>query len=478
MPNIKLTKRSNTGTVKVYVDGSEFSSHNEEKEAIESAINEKFNSPNSTIHYETSTVVDLEITGIEDVSEPTPTDPVEEPTDPPTEPEEPPTTPTPVEGILTTEGGNLVDGADTNFQFNGTNAYYLPNYQIIDSRVVDRAFEAFQLGGVKMIRTWGFYDGAPIYDNDNPMQPNPQEYNEEALVALDQVIARGKELGMRFVIPFVNYWNELGGIAKYVEWATGTSDRNMHTFITNARCQEIFKDYISMILNRVNTVTGVAYKDEPAIAMWEIGNEIRNPNGGAQELRDWYQEIAQYIKGIDPNHLLATGEEGYEDPSLGTWNAEGKFINERYSSLDYSNTYVLRADQGTSFIMNTQIPEIDVATCHWYPNVFGFGTTIDADYLKSQEAFILDHQRIAQEEGKAMFIGEYGFEGHGDERVLQTYADIYRLIEENNIAGSLLWQLTADWVKCWEFGGNICYPAGREDTEIFNAFKTHSDNLV
>jgi len=282
---------------------------------------------------------------------------------------------------------------------------------------------------------------------------------------------------MRFVILFVNYWDELGGISKYVEWATGTADRNMNMFINNQDCQDTFKAYIETLLNRVNTVTGIAYKDEPAIAMWEIGNELRNPNGTAEELRDWYQERAQFIKGIDANHLVATGEEGYDDSSLGTWNSEGKFINDKYSSEDYTNSYVLRANQGTSFILNTQIPEIDVATCHWYPTVFGFGTTIDDPFLASQKAFVLDHQNIAQAEGKPMFIGEYGFVGHGDARVLQCYSELYLLIENNGIAGSLLWQLAADWVKCWEYGGNVCYPAGREDIELFEAFKLHSESM-
>jgi hypothetical protein len=39
--------------------------------------------------------------------------------------------------------------------------------------------------------------------------------------------------------------------------------------------------------------------------------------------------------------------------------------------------------------------------------------------------------------------------------------------------GSLLWQLTSDYTKCTEYGGNICWPAGREDTELFLAFMNH-----
>ena len=369
------------------------------------------------------------------------------------------------------ENGNFVlDGQP--FRYAGTNAYYLPNYEKINPGVVDRAMELFDNTGVNVVRMWGFYDG---YDcgysqndaSENVIQTAPGEYSEEALKDLDQVIAQGKERGIRFIIPFVNYWDELGGICQYNTWA-GASDpsTNMDFFMNNEQTQKWYKDYINMLLNRVNTVTGVAYKNEPAILGWQIMNEGRNRGQDAAILRDWYQDIAQYIKSIDPNHLLSTGEEGFDEGTPS-----------EYTSEDYSNTYTLRANEGTSYIMNTEIPEIDFGNAHWYPTEYGFGSTVDESFLTGQRAWLNDHQKIAENVGKPFIIGEYGYPGWGDERVDQMYNAFYAHAESIALDGNLLWQLVADGTKCWEFGGNICYPDGRTDTDLYNKFKQHVANM-
>ncbi|MEX0594125.1 MAG: hypothetical protein WD115_05065, partial [Balneolaceae bacterium] len=250
------------------------------------------------------------------------------------------------------DGAFFLDGEP--FRFAGTNAYYLPNYQKLDPELVNRTFHAFQAANVQVIRMWAFYDG---YDcgyskndsSESVIQIRPGVYNEEALRNLDFVIAKGKRQNIRFILPLINYWDELGGICQYNTWA-GAPDpsTNMEFFLSNEQTQYWYRAYISMILNRVNTFTGIAYKDEPAIFSWQIMNEGRNPGHTPEILRDWYQEIARYIKSIDPNHLVGTGEEGFD---------EG--IPPVYSVDQYSNTYVLRANEGTSYVMNTSIPEID-----------------------------------------------------------------------------------------------------------------------
>jgi hypothetical protein len=73
-------------------------------------------------------------------------------------------------------------------------------------------------------------------------------------------------------------------------------------------------------------------------------------------------------------------------------------------------------------------------------------------------------------------LGEYGFPGWGDARVTEIYSDLWGYAEEIKLDGSLLWQLTADYVKCYEFGGNICWPGARDDGELFNSFRLHSQS--
>ena len=68
---------------------------------------------------------------------------------------------------------------------------------------------------------------------------------------------------------------------------------------------------------RVNTYTGIPYKDDKAILGWETGNEL--------EVQDfsWTKKIAGYIKSLDRNHLVIEGthrqaiqDEALSDPNI------------------------------------------------------------------------------------------------------------------------------------------------------------------
>jgi len=381
--------------------------------------------------------------------------------------DEPANTVSDVSGFVQTDQGRFVLDGEV-FRFAGTNAYYLPNYEKLDPGVVDRAFDAFEEAGISVVRMWAFYDG---YDcgysrndpNENVIQTEPGVYSEEALQHLDSVIAKGKERGIRFILPLINFWDELGGVCQYNTWAGAPNpSRDTEFFINNSETQTWYRDYVSMLLNRVNTVTGVAYKDEPAIFSWQIMNEGRNPGGDPEVMFNWYKEIASFIKSIDSNHLLTTGEDGFD---------EG--VPADYSVDEYSNKYVLQAGVGTSYTRNITIPEIDYGNAHWYAEDFGFGGTVNDSMKRAQRAWINDHKEIAARHGKPFVLGEYGHEGFGDSSVLDIYRELWSYAEEIGLDGSTIWQLTADGTKCYEFGGNICYPGGRGDQELFDSFRDH-----
>jgi len=53
-------------------------------------------------------------------------------------------------------------------------------------------------------------------------------------------------------------------------------------FYRSARIKQWYKEYVSKVVTRVNTVTGVAYRDDPTIMAWELANEPRarsDPSG-------------------------------------------------------------------------------------------------------------------------------------------------------------------------------------------------------
>ena len=47
------------------------------------------------------------------------------------------------------------------------------------------------------------------------------------------------------------------------------------------------------------------------LAGWNLINEPRCSNCGTGPLQAWIEEMAPYIKSLDPKHLVSIGEEGF-----------------------------------------------------------------------------------------------------------------------------------------------------------------------
>ena len=219
-----------------------------------------------------------------------------------------------VDEFVTREGSKLMLGGQQ-FRFLGNNAYFLqpeiaygnlPGAQEVLDDMVDL--------GMPVVRTIGFNDHDPAQD-PAAIQTSPGVYTEDNLAALDQAVAEAKSRDIRLILYLTNNWDAYGGVDRYVQWYKEQCGcQASHTdFYTNATMKQWFKDYISMLLNRTNTVTGIKYKDESAILAWELGNELRNEAGDSAVLLNWQEEMAAYIKSIDPNHLVADGGEGFDD---------------------------------------------------------------------------------------------------------------------------------------------------------------------
>ena len=125
----------------------------------------------------------------------------------------------------------------------------------------------------------------------------PGVFDEEAFRAYDKVLQVANEVGVRVIIPFVDNWWWWGGIADYARFRGKTKE----AFWTDSIVIADFKKTIAFMVNRVNTYTGVPFKEDKAILGWETGNELEV---GAFS---WTKEIAAYVKTLDKNHLLIEG---------------------------------------------------------------------------------------------------------------------------------------------------------------------------
>jgi hypothetical protein len=168
----------------------------------------------------------------------------------------------------------------------------------------------------------------------DPLQPSRGRPGEAAFEKLDRLIAHAGEQGVRLILPLANYWDWMGGIPKYLEWA---GLENKHEFYSDENCQRWYRSHIENVLTRTNTYTGIEYRNDPTIMMWELCNEPSVDFEARDEetlgaFYDWVQESAAYIKDLDSNHLVSTG---MADPY--PWDSEE--LNRRAHEQDAIDAY-------------------------------------------------------------------------------------------------------------------------------------------
>lgn len=344
-------------------------------------------------------------------------------------------------GFVKSEGTHFtLDGKP--FYFEGTNNYYLT---YAEDYMVNDVFEKAEKMGLKVMRTWGFIDGTEQDHCGVTLQPKMGEYNEDGFKRFDYVIQQAKEHGIKLVIPFVNNWTEFGGTVQYSKW-TGINNEGDHCdeFYSDPTCKQAYKDYIKYFLNRTNSLTGVKYKDDPTIMTWELANEPRVQSDSSCEiLTSWIEEMSDYIKSIDPDHLVAIGDEGF------------------FNRKDNGSDWAYNGSQGVDWDKIVALPSIDYGTYHLYPT----------NWTKTNEwgtQWIKDHIEAANALNKPAVLEEYGVKQNKEE-VYKTWGDT---ILEKGGAGSMFWILTGvTWGKQQQYadydGFNVNYadPVARTLTD-------------
>lgn len=230
------------------------------------------------------------------------------------------------------------------------------------------------------------------------------------------------------------------------------------------------------VLTRVNTVTGVAYKDDPAIFGWELMNEPRcgaEPTGAM--VQAWVEEMAPYLKTIDADHLVTAGLEGF----YGDGAHESKDLN------PWSIYY------GTNYVATHQAAGIDFATIHLYPDVWLWGSTTDqqARFFRNWTAsHVRDTERHLR---KPLLVTEYGkflWEEGGEnatsatqrrDRFLGMVLDaIYESASRGGpLVGGAFWQLLldGDGMDALKDGYQIVLP---EDARAASIISDHSEKMA
>src|SRR5215213_2690463 len=119
-----------------------------------------------------------------------------------------------------------------------------------------------------------------------------------------------------------NCVSRTGGVTQYLRWAGindavddsfdfGINNEKAILFYSNPETRRLYREHVEKLATRRNTITGVLYRDDPAIFGWELINEGQAITGRWAERRAWFEEMSAYLKSMDPNHLIAPGTWGY-----------------------------------------------------------------------------------------------------------------------------------------------------------------------
>jgi len=286
--------------------------------------------------------------------------------------------------------GDVLKDGDRVFRFlsfNIPNLHYVEDdmrfeqgmpFRLPDAFEIDDALGTIEQIGGQVVRMYALSVKKP---DDPPDLPRyilgPGQFNEQAFVALDQVIAAAHRHHVRLILPFIDQWSWWGGTAELA----GFRGKKIEDFWTDPQLIEDYKAIVAFVINRTNTVTGVRYRDDKAILAWETGNELHCTP-------EWTKQVAAHIKSLDSQHLVIDGT--HRQVLLP-------------SSLDD--------------------PSVDFVQTHHY----------EKD-PREMIAHITESAKMAKGR-KPYHLGEFGFLG------TDALCAVMDTVRDQNLAGALLWSL-------------------------------------
>ncbi|GAA5898520.1 uncharacterized protein JCM6883_003341 [Sporobolomyces salmoneus] len=252
--------------------------------------------------------------------------------------------------------------------------------------------------------------------NKYSVWPKAYQTNDNAFDTIDYAIYAARNYGLRLLIPLTdNYAYYHGGKYDFIGWA-GKDTSDASQFYYSKSVVQMYKDYISVILNHVNKYTGVRLGDDPTILAWETGNELGGYMlGGGAPPKAWTENIAAHILSLAPNTLVADGTDGLVDTT-------GALVNTGMAATG-----------------------VDLVTDHFYPAL---------QWLLEKDRGYMSYY------SKSFYVGEFDWTGIHGGADLDTF---YSTIENMEGSGSMMWSLFGHDAQCCNFvehhdGYTLGYP--------------------
>lgn len=399
-------------------------------------------------------------------------------------------------GFVRVEGTHFtLDGKP--YRFAGANFWY-GAYLGAPGDSGDRArlraeLDQLKAAGIDNLRVLAMSEASGFKRGVRPaVMSAPGKYDEQLLQGLDYLLAEMGRRDMKAVLYLNNFWQWSGGMSQYVSWVTGepvsahdpdqTGDwngfmQNSARFYRMPEAQGWYRDAIRAVIGRTNSVTGVAYVDDPTVMSWQLANEPRpgsdtDGRANADVYVRWVDDTAGFIHELAPKQLVSTGSEG------------------EMGSLRDMELYV-RAHR---------TPHVDYLTFHLWPSNWSWIDHKDpAARLESGLARSLDyidrHVAVAGKLGKPIVLSEFGLNrDHGsyspdsgvqarDRFYREVYARVLKHMQAGDaIAGSNFWAwggrgrtANADWM--WAPGDPFTGDPPQEAQGLFSLFDSDASTL-
>jgi mannan endo-1,4-beta-mannosidase len=336
------------------------------------------------------------------------------------------------------------------FYFAGANTYDVFTYgdgwnvatpALIESNFMDKAridahFANLQKDGVSVLRLWMF-----SHETWHGFEQQKGVYYEPQFMLFDYVIQSAKAHNIKLVATMENFWEAYGGIDTRLSWEgqpNGLANRwRFFNRDTCPGCFDQYKNYAKYVLNRVNHYSNITYKNEPTIFAWELMNEPRyqdatpNENSSGKTLRAWVDEMGQFIKSIDTNHMVGTGIEGH------------------------GVKYGYGGDEGNPFVFIHQSPYVDFTSAHPYPTE-GWANLNLTQTRTLIKAWIDDSHTAV---GKPFYLGEFNTAGVDRST---WWKGIYDEMEQSDGNGDTFW-----WYMSQNTDGEYGVMAGYPELSVF-----------
>jgi len=342
--------------------------------------------------------------------------------------------------FISVKGTQLMKGEQA-YYFTGTNLWYGINLASKgrggDRPRLLRELDQLKSMGITNVRLMASSEGPDETATGRmfpAMQNAPGIYNNELLEALDFILVELAKREMYAVLCLNNFWPWSGGMAQYYAWSkkksipyppvTGNNEWSTYMeftskFYSNWKAKRYFRKHLKVIINRTNSISGKAYKDDPTIMAWELCNEPRGMDK-PQAYRRWIRKTAGLIKKWDSKHLITIGSEG--------------------------NT---AAPNGNLFDKDHKFKNIDYTTIHiWAQNWDWFDpsapdSTFDSAIVQVKQ-YLQAHIDLAKQLGKPIVLEEFGIardqDNHDPNAATywrdQYYDIVFELIYQSSKSGS------------------------------------------